>query len=208
MTKSFQTQVPAKSLPAFSVHREFRLKETDLNDIVRTVEEMLPQYMRGDIGAKVTLSEKDLRIMADTVLMQEALVHLVKNAIDAMPEGGTFSLNTSRLTFENTIPGSSNGGFGPCAFISLTDTGIGIDDKIKERIFEPFFTTKTGTSKGLGLPMAYHIIKQHGGSMKVESTPGQGTAVTVYLPLTRPEMVNMVPIPLPGPSSLGPALWH
>ena len=87
MMESFQTQVPIKSLPAFSVHREFRFKETDLNDIVRTVEGVVPQYMRGDIGAKVTLSEKDLRIMADTVLMQEALVHLVKNAIDAIPTG-------------------------------------------------------------------------------------------------------------------------
>ena len=121
---------------------------------------------------------------------------------------GAHSHSTPAGSLSNTVPGSSDGDFGPCAFISLADTGIGIDDKIKERIFEPFFTTKTGTSKGLGLPMAYHIIKQHGGSMKVESTPGQGTAVTVYLPLTRPEMVNMVPIPLPGPSSLGSALWY
>jgi two-component system, cell cycle sensor histidine kinase and response regulator CckA len=201
MMESFQTQVPIKSLPAFSVHREFRFKETDLNDIVRTVEGVVPQYMRGDIGAKVTLSEKDLRIMADTVLMQEALVHLVKNAIDAMPDGGTFSLNTNRVNFENATPGHSDDNFGPCAFISLADTGIGIDEKTKERIFEPFFTTKAGNSKGLGLPIAYRIIKEHGGSMKVESTPGQGTAVTVYLPLTRPEIVNMVPIPLPGLSS-------
>jgi two-component system, cell cycle sensor histidine kinase and response regulator CckA len=200
MMGSFQTQVQIKSLPAFNVHREFRLKETDLNDIVRTVEGVLPQYMRGDIGTKVTLSEKDLRIMADTVLMQEALVHLVKNAIDAMPEGGTFSLNTNRVNFENAVPGYSDCDLGPCAFISLADTGIGIDEKTKERIFEPFFTTK-GKSKGLGLPIAYRIIKEHGGSMKVESTPGQGTAITVYLPLTRPEIVNMVPIPLPGPSS-------
>lgn len=196
MIKSFQAQVRITSLPASSVHREFRLKETDLNDIVKGVEAVLPQYMRREIGAKVTLSEKDLRIMADTVLMQEALIHLVKNAIDAMPEGGTFSLNTSRVNFENTIPEGSDDSFGPCAFISLTDTGTGIDEKTKERIFEPFFTTKRGNSKGLGLPMAYRIIKEHGGSMKVDSTPGQGTAITVYLPLTRPEIANVVQIPL------------
>lgn len=201
MMESFQTQVQITNLPAFSVNREFRLKETDLNDIVKGVEGMLPQYMRGDIGAAVTLSEKDLRIMADTLLMQEALIHLVKNAIDAMPDGGTISLNTNRVNFENVAPGDSDDNFGPCAFISLADTGIGIDERIKERIFEPFFTTKRGTARGLGLPIAYRIIKEHGGSMKVESTSGQGTAITIYLPLTRPEIVDMVPVPLPGPSS-------
>jgi two-component system, cell cycle sensor histidine kinase and response regulator CckA len=66
-------------------------------------------------------------------------------------------------------------------------------------LWQPFFTTKTGNGKGLGLPTAYRIIKEHGGSMKVESTPGQGTAVNVYLPLTKPEIVTMLPIPLPAP---------
>jgi two-component system cell cycle sensor histidine kinase/response regulator CckA len=200
MMASFQKQAQIKSLPAFSIYRKPRLKETDLNELVRTVEGLLPHCIHGNIGAKVTLSEKDLKIMADTALMQEALINIVKNAMDAMPDGGIFSLNTSRVSFENrSIPEGNNDNFGSCAFISLSDTGIGIDEKIKERIFEPFFTTKTGNGKGLGLPIAYHIIKEHGGSMKVESTPGQGTAINVYLPLAKPEIVNMIPIPLPAP---------
>ena len=198
--ESFQKQVPIKSLPAFSIYRKLRLKETDLNDVVRRVEGMLPHYIHGNIGAKVTLSEENLKIMADASLMQEALINLVKNAIDAMPDGGIFSLNTSRVNFQNrSIPQGNDDNFGACAFISLADTGIGIDERIKERIFEPFFTTKTGNGEGLGLPIAYHIIKEHGGSMKVESTPGQGTAINVYLPLARPGIVNMIPIPLPAP---------
>ena len=200
MMESFQKQVPIKSLPAFSIYRKLRLKETDLNDVVRRVEGMLPHYIHGNIGAKVTLSEKHLKIMADISLMQEALIHLAKNAIDAMPLGGIFSLNTSRVNFESRpIPQGNGDNFGACAFISLADTGIGIDEKIKERIFEPFFTTKTGNGTGLGLPIAYHIIKEHGGSMKVESTPGQGTAIKIYLPLAKPGIVNMIPIPLPAP---------
>jgi two-component system, cell cycle sensor histidine kinase and response regulator CckA len=197
MMESLQTETRIKSLPAFSVRREFRFKETDLNQVVRTVEAVLPQYMGGDICTKVTLSEKDLSIMADTILMQEALLHLARNAIEAMPDGGAFSLHTRRLNFENNGSEDSDTVFGPCALISLSDTGIGIDEKTKERIFEPFFTTKTGNSKGLGLPVAYRIIKEHGGTMKVESTPGQGTAITIYFPLIRPEIASMAPIPLP-----------
>lgn len=198
--ESFQKQAQIKSLPAFSIYRKFRLKETDLNEVVRTVEAALPQYMHGDIGARVALSGNDLKIMADIALMREALINLVKNAMDAMPDGGIFSLNTGRVNLENrSIPEGKDDIFGPCAFISLADTGIGIDEKIKERIFVPFFTTRTGNGKNLGLPIAYHIIKEHGGSMKVQSTPGQGTAVNVYLPLVRPEIVNMIPIPLPAP---------
>jgi two-component system, cell cycle sensor histidine kinase and response regulator CckA len=200
MIESFQKQVPMQSLPAFNMYRKFRLKETDLNEVARTVEGILPHYMPGNIGAKVTLSEKDLRIMADIALMREALINLVKNAMDAMPDGGTFSLNTKRVNFESrSISEVNDGNFGPCAFISLVDTGIGIEENIRERIFEPYFTTKTGNGKGLGLPVAYHIIKEHGGTMKVESTPGQGTAIHVYLPLATPAIVNMVPIPLPAP---------
>ena len=197
MRQSFQKQIQIKSLPVFSICRKFTLKETDLNEVVRMVEGMLPQYVNGNIGAKVTLSEEDLKIMADIALMQQALINLVKNAVDAMPNGGTFSLNTSRVNFEDE---SRLNGFnsiaGPCAFVSLADTGVGIDAKTKERIFEPFFTTKTGNGKGLGLPIAYHIIKEHGGSMKVESTPGQGTVISLYLPLAKPERVSMIPIPL------------
>ena len=71
--ESFQKQVRIKSLPAFSIYRKLKLKETDLNEVVRIVEGMLPQYVRGNIGVKVTLSEKDLKIMADVALMQKAL---------------------------------------------------------------------------------------------------------------------------------------
>lgn len=76
---------------------------------------------------------------------------------------------------------------------------LSIDAKTKERIFEPFFITKTGNGKGRSLPIAYHIIKEHGRSMKVESTPGQGAVISLYLPLAKPERVNMIPISLGAP---------
>ncbi len=198
MMESFQKQPRAKSLPAFSIYRELKLKETDLNEVVRTVESVLPYYTHGNIGIQITLSEKDLKIMADKVLMQEALIHLVKNAMDTMPYGGVFSLNTNRVNFENqSVPEGNDDNFGACAFISLAATGTGIDEKIEEMVFEPFLATKAGN--GPGLPIAYHIIKEHGGTVKVESAPGQGTAINVYLPLAKPGTVNTMPIPLPAP---------
>lgn len=111
-----------------------------------------------------------------------------------------FSPNASRVNFEvESLLDGFNSVAGPCAFVSFAATGVGIDAKTKERIFEPFFITKTGNGKGRGLPIAYHIIKEHGGSMKVESTPGQGPVMSLYLPLAKPERVNMIPISLGAP---------
>jgi two-component system, cell cycle sensor histidine kinase and response regulator CckA len=195
--KSFQKQASVLLLPAFSIYRKSAMQEADLNGIARLVESALPRFMRGDISAEVTLSEEDLKIMADTALMQLALTNLVKNAVDAMPNGGLLSLDTRRVHFGGeSLFDRFNFVGGSCALLSVADTGIGIDEKTKERIFEPFFTTKAGSGAGLGLPIAYHIIKEHSGSINVGSTPGQGTTINVYLPLAKGEMVSMMPIPL------------
>jgi len=199
MISTFQKQPQINILPAFSVNGRLRLSETDLNEIARMVEGLLSQYVNGDIDITITLLEKNLKIMAD-VLMKEALAHLIKNAMDAMPGGGKFSLSTNQLNFEiESLLDGDDCTVGACAFISLADTSVGIDEKIKDNIFEPFFTTKTN-SKGLGLPIAYRIIKQRQGKIKVASQVGQGTEVNIYLPLTKPEIVNMMTIPL-GESS-------
>jgi signal transduction histidine kinase len=199
MMESFQKRFQIKSLTDFSFDKRARLRETDLNEVVKTVERVLPQYVNEDIDVTVTLLEKNLKIMADMALMKEALTHLIKNAMDAMPGGGKFSLSTNQVNFEiESLLDGDNPIVGACVFVSLADTGLGIDKKIKERIFEPFFTTKTN-GNGLGLPIAYRIIKQHQGSIKVDSRVGQGTEVNIYLPLTKPEIVNMMTIPL-GPS--------
>jgi signal transduction histidine kinase len=196
MMESFQKRFQIKSLTDFSFGKRDRLRETDLNEVVRTVERVLPQYVNGDIDVTVTLLEKNLKIMADMALMKEALTHLIKNAMDAMPGGGKFSLSINQVNFEiESLLDDDKPVLGACAFVSLADTGVGIDEKIKEKIFEPFFTTKTD-GNGLGLPIAYRIIKQHQGSRKVDSQVGQGTEVNIYLPLTKPEMVNMMTIPL------------
>jgi two-component system cell cycle sensor histidine kinase/response regulator CckA len=196
MIENFQKQSHIKILPAFGVDGRLSLRETDLNEVVKTLEGVLPQYVNGDIDVTITLLEKNLKIMADMALMRETLTHLIETAMDAVPGQARFSLTVNQVNYEiESLLNGDNSIIGACAFICLTDTDRGIDEKIKEKIFEPFFTTKID-GNGLGLAIAYRIIKQHHGRIKAESQAGQGTEVNVYLPLTKPEIVSMMSIPI------------
>jgi signal transduction histidine kinase len=200
MIASYQKQPQIKILPAFSIDEKQRLKETDLNEITRMVEGLLPQYVNRDIDVTITLLEKNLKIMADMALMKEAVTHLLENAMDAMPGSGKFSLSINRVNFEiESLLDGDDFMLGACAFISLTDNDVVIDKKIKEKLFEPFYITGN-QGKGFVLPIAYRIIKQHQGSMKIERRLGQAAEVNLYLPLTRPEITSMLSIPLSASS--------
>jgi signal transduction histidine kinase len=200
MRQSFHKQSRIEILPAFKIDGGLGLRETDLKEVVRTVESVLPQYVNGDIDVTITLLEKNLKIMADMALMRETLTHLIENAMDAMPDYGTFSLTVNQANFEiESLLKGDDSIIGACAFISLAGGGIGagVDEKVKEKMLEPFFTTKTD-SNGLGLAIAYRIITQHHGRIMAESRLRYGTEVNLYLPLRRLEIVSMMSIPLGG----------
>jgi signal transduction histidine kinase len=196
MQGSVQKQPQIKILPVLSVTERSRLREADIDEVVKTVQGVLPQHVDGDIDVTITLLEKNLKIMADMALMKEALTDLVRNALDAMPRYGTFSLTINQANFEiESLLNADDSIIGACDFISLAGTDVGVDEKIKEKIFEPFFITKT-TGNGLGLAIAYRIIKRHhDGRIRAESRVGQGIEVNIYLPLTKLEVVNMMSIP-------------
>jgi len=196
MQGSVQKQPQIKILPVLSVTERSRLREADIDEVVKTVQGVLPQHVDGDIDVTITLLEKNLKIMADMALMKEALTQLVRNAIDAMPGCGKFSLIVDQVNFEiESLLNADDSIIGACDFISLAGTDVGVDEKIKEKIFEPFFITKT-TGNGLGLAIAYRIIKRHrDGRIKAESRVGPGIEVNIYLPLTKFEIVNMMSIP-------------
>jgi signal transduction histidine kinase len=196
MQGSLQKQPQIKVLPAFGVNERFELREADIDEAVKTVQGALPQHVDGNIDVTITLLEKNLKIMTDAALMKETLTHLVR---DAMPDCGKFPLTINQVHFE--IESLLNGNdsiirAGACAFISLSAaaTYISVDEKMKEKILEPFFTTKT-EGNGLGLAMAYRIIKQRHGRIKVESRVGQGKEANIYLPLARLELVSMMSMP-------------
>jgi CheY-like chemotaxis protein len=130
-------------------------------------------------------------------------MNLATNARDAMPKGGRLTLSTGLVELDDTFVHSHNYGMpGRYALITVSDTGIGMNRETMEKIFEPFFSTKEpGKGTGLGLAMAYGIVKQHGGFINVYSEPDNGTTFRIYLPAT--ESKDEVPVnsaiePLPA----------
>ena len=195
MQGSLKKQPRIKILPAFIANERLRLREADIDEAVKTVQGVLPQQVDGDIDVTITLLEKNLKIMADRALMKDALTHLVR---DAMPGCGKFPLTINQVHFETEpLLKGDDSIIGACAFISLAAVGtyICVDEKIKKKILEPFFTAKT-EGNGLGLAMAYRIIKQHHGRIKVKSRVAQGKEANIYLPLTRLEIVSMMSMPV------------
>jgi PAS domain S-box-containing protein len=174
-----------RSLLAFSRKQIINPRPTDLNEIVNRVEKLLLRLIGEDIECRMQLSTQTLMVTADSLQLEQVLMNLATNARDAMHAGGRFTLATGYMDmgqeFVALHPGAKAGRY---AWITAADTGTGIDEKILDRIFEPFFTTKeVGKGTGLGLAMAYGIVKQHDGYITVESAPGQGTTFTIYLPL-------------------------
>ena len=184
-------QLQSKNLRTFSVKQKGGLEETDLNEIMRKVQSMLPLLLRsnGDSAVNITLSEKDLKILADSDLMVGAVLSLVRSALQALPEGGALSLSTAQVDFNyQSIIDGNHYRYGACA--SLVIAG-------KCKLFESMLTRKTGNGKDGELSAAYRIIKQHHGSMRRERVTGHGTTVTVYLPLAHlndaPQKTRSVP---------------
>ena len=194
-----QRQLVIKSLPPFNIRRKITLKESSLAEIVEAVEKSLPKHITEPIRTKAEYAHKNLRMMADSTLLEEALMNLVENAIEAMPDGGLLTIGTDQVRFQNEPSYIfDNHNSLACAVVSITDSGTGMDKETMERMFEPFFTTKSGTGRGLGLSIAHSIIKQHGGCIRVESTPGKGTIIKVYLPLAKAAADRATTIPLPA----------
>jgi CheY-like chemotaxis protein len=144
----------------------------DLNAAVSGVQRILRRFMTEGIELVCSPSAAPVIVNADQIQLEQVVMNLVLNARDAIRGHGQITVSVT------AAPGE---GF---AELSVADTGIGMDDKIRERIFEPFFTTKEiGKGTGLGLATVYGIVQQSGGSITVHSRPGCGSVFTVYLPL-------------------------
>ncbi|MGB9079899.1 MAG: response regulator [Desulfuromonadaceae bacterium] len=171
------------SLLAFSRKQIIETKPEEVNEIVRTIDRILHRVIEEDIELRCSLAPEDLVIMADGIQIEQVLMNLTVNGRDAMPRGGILSLKTERVELMEELPAVSLKP-GSYARITVSDTGCGIGEDIRQRIFEPFFTTKNvGKGTGLGLSIVYGIIKQHGGEVIVESEVGKGTSFKVFLPL-------------------------
>ena len=173
-----------RQLLAFCRMQVLQPKVLDLNDLVSEMYKLLRRLVREDIAFRFQAGESLGRIKADPGQIEQVIVNLTVNACDAMPDGGTLTIETSNVEageeLVRTRPPLQPGEY---VVLVVSDTGIGMDANTRARIFEPFFTTKEkGKGTGLGLATVYGVVKQSGGCIWVESEPGKGARFEVYLP--------------------------
>lgn len=174
-----------RQLLLFSRRQPMEFVTVDLTRLVTDLLKMLTRLIGEDIAIKTDLYPGILSIHADPGNIEQVIMNIVVNARDALPHGGTITIQTSKVdvgeTYCTQYPFARQGSF---VRLSISDTGTGIDEETLTHIFEPFFTTKgAGKGTGLGLAVVYGIVKTHKGWITVESSQGKGTTFEVFLPL-------------------------
>jgi len=173
------------SLLAFSRKQAMEKKVVDVNQTIAKLSKLLKILVSEDIEFKTELCAIPLAVRMDEGQMEQVLMNLTTNARDAMPDGGRIVVRTEPRILEHEFKNIHGMGKpGEYAIITFSDTGVGIPDEARQMVFEPFFTTK-GPEKGtgLGLSIIHDIVRQNGGYLDLESTPGEGTRFLLYLPL-------------------------
>jgi PAS domain S-box-containing protein len=171
-------------LLAFSRQQVLEPVVLDLNEVIGAVSPMLTRLIGENVEIGVLTDEEAPPVLADRGQIEQVIVNLVVNARDAMPEGGTLTIETRQVHLDERYADEHAGvEAGTYACLSVTDTGTGIDRETQSRIFEPFFTTKdVGAGTGLGLATVHGIVNQSGGHLEVYSEPSFGASFKVYLP--------------------------
>jgi signal transduction histidine kinase len=155
-------------------------RSADINRVLHGMEELLVTTLGGHCSIMLQLFGEPTIVLVDIGQLEQAILNLVINARDAMPGGGSVTIRTCNLDVRD--PGTE-GLIGNLAMLSVSDTGTGMSESVRVRAFDPFFTTKgVGTGSGLGLSQVYGLVKQSGGETRIDSSIGQGTTVSIYLP--------------------------
>ena len=191
-----------RQLLAFGRGQVIEPRRINLNELIVNLNKMLRRLIGEDIKL-VTQTAPDLgQIKADPGQIEQVLLNLVVNARDAMPDGGTLTIRTDNVTLDEDYARSHLISPGDYVMVSVSDTGVGMTDEVKQHIFEPFFTTKEqGKGTGLGLATCFGIIQQSNGHIHSDSQVNKGTQFKIYLPRVQgvEELVSSreVPVSLP-----------
>lgn len=181
-----KAKVLIRQLMLFSRGQVQRLEILNLNNVISGLQKMLSRVIGEDIILKIETDKDLFPVKADRAQIEQVIMNLVVNARDAMPEGGTLIIGTENVELTESysydlvdLPP------GRYVRLSVSDTGTGMTEEVKQHIFEPFFTTKEhGKGTGLGLATVYGIVKEHKGVIHVYSEIGKGTTFKIYLPAT------------------------
>lgn len=175
-------------LLAFSRRRQLNPQPVGINPLVENIVRLLGRTLGATVQIMTATSRDAGVALVDPAALEAAILNIALNARDAMPEGGTLTIRTSKADITQAPRTDDDLAIGQYARLAIQDTGTGMPPAVVARVFEPFFTTKTGAGgSGLGLSMVYGFAKQSGGTVTIASEPGQGTTVIIYLPLTRSE---------------------
>jgi two-component system, cell cycle sensor histidine kinase and response regulator CckA len=182
-----------KQLLGFARGGKYEVRPTNINELVDKSSQLFGRTKK-EISISTRFDPNIWIVEVDQGQVERVMLNLYLNALQAMPAGGCLSIETRNVVFD--IDSAKKAGMEPGRYvkISVSDTGIGMDDRVRERVFEPFFTTKEmGRGTGLGLASAYGIVKSHGGLIDVESQIAQGSTFNIYLPASEKTVVNEIP---------------
>jgi signal transduction histidine kinase/ActR/RegA family two-component response regulator len=178
-----------KQLLGFARKGKYVLEPLNLNRVVDDVFKIITRTFDRAIEIRTALQNDIWTVEGDKAQIEHVVLNLCLNARDAMPAGGTLSITTSNRDIKEEVPPYAFEKAGRYVVLEITDTGIGMDEEVKKHIFEPFFTTKEkGKGTGMGLAMAYGVVKNHDGFITVESELGRGSTFTLHFPAVEREV--------------------
>ncbi|HVM22980.1 MAG TPA: PAS domain S-box protein [Sphingomicrobium sp.] len=181
-----------KQLLAFARAQPLEMRQIDLRSFLGDMTTLIRPSLKSNVEVVTEISDQLWPIDADAGALELAILNLAFNARDAMKDGGTLKISAHNEVLEESVEGVR----GEVVALRVSDTGAGMTPEVMERVFEPFFTTKSfGEGTGLGLSQVFGFAKQIGGTVTVESKPGEGATFTLYLPASRGGMTSK---PRPG----------
>jgi len=183
MTSAHRAAALTHRLLAFARRQPLSPKSVDANQLIASLEDLLRRTIGEGINLEVVPSDKLWSILCDPNQLESGLLNLAINARDAMPEGGRLIIKTKNVRLDGVLESNPALSPGDYICIDVVDTGTGMTDDVLARAFDPFFTTKPiGQGTGLGLSMIYGFARQSNGHVTIDSMPGHGTSIKIYLP--------------------------